>query len=156
MRRALLATLIIAVPAASEPAPELDSKAAQAIIAGCVAHAISHRNQQAIVVVDRGGRIVASLRMDRASFGKMDFAEAKAVAAAAWGFDTAGQADGAKDFPGFARAPFVQTVPGGVPVLSADGMALVGGVGVSGAAPAEDAACADAGIRAAGLRSSRP
>ena len=139
----------------SESSATLDARAAQAIIGGCVAHATAHKNQQAIVVVDKGGRVVASLRMDRASFGKMDFAEAKAVAAAAWGFDTAGQADGAKDFPGFARAPFVQTVPGGVPVLSADGMTQIGAVGVSGAAPADDAACAEAGVGAAGLRTAR-
>ena len=143
---------MIAAPARSQSANVLDAKAAQAIIAGCVAHASAHNNQQAIVVVDRGGRIIASLRMDGTTFGKMDFAEAKAIAAAAWGFDTAGQADGAKDFPGFARAPFVQTVPGGVPIVSADGMTLLGGVGVSGAAPADDAGCAEAGIKAAGLR----
>ena len=88
---------------------------------------------------------------DGAPFGKMDFAEAKAVAAAAWGFDTAGQADGSKDFPGFARAPFVETVPGGVPMWS--GQTRLGAVGVSGAAPADDVACAEAGIRAAGLTS---
>lgn len=151
MWRAFALGLIALAAPRSAKAQALDARAAQAIIAGCIAHATAHRNQEAIVVVDKGGRIIASLRMDRAEFGKMDFAEAKAVAAAAWGFETAGQADGAKDFPGFARAPFVQTVPGGVPVLTADGMTQIGAVGVSGAAPADDAACAVAGIRAAGL-----
>jgi uncharacterized protein GlcG (DUF336 family) len=152
MRVTVIVVIAMAVeaPAQSQAAAALDARAAQAIIAGCAAHAAERRNQQAVVVVDSGGRVIASLRMDRAGFGKMDFAEAKAVAAAAWGFDTAGQADGAKDFPGFARAPFVQTVPGGVPVWS--GRSHLGAVGVSGAAPADDVACAEAGIRAAGLR----
>jgi uncharacterized protein GlcG (DUF336 family) len=152
MHRFGLMICLVATTAAAQPAPVLNSQAAQAIIAGCLAHATAHKNQQAIVIVDNGGRVIAALRMDRAGFGKMDFAEAKAVAAAAWGFDTAGQANGAKDFPGFARAPYVQTVPGGVPVRSADGKMQLGAVGVSGAAPADDSACADAGIFAAGLR----
>ena len=133
----------------------LDAKGAQAIIAGCSARALAKGDQQAIVVVDSGGRLIAALRMDRASFGKLDFALTKAVAAAAWGFGTAGQADGAKEFPGFAQAPHVVTVPGGVPVLGEDGRSRIGAVGVSGAAPADDVACAEAGIAAAGLRSSR-
>ena len=157
MRIFLLAPLLAAVAGQAEAqvSPALDSRAAQAVIAGCVAHADKAKNAQAVVVVDLGGRLIASLRMDRVSFGKMDFAEAKAVAAAAWGFDTAGQAEGAKDFPGFARAPFVQTVPGGLPIWSADGKVRLGAVGVSGAAPADDVGCAEAGILAAGLRTSR-
>jgi len=153
MRHALVfvAAALVAQSAQSQPTTVLNARLAQAIIAGCLADAQAKRNDQAIVVVDTGGRIIASLKFDGAPFGKMDFAEAKAVAAAAWGFDTAGQADGSKDFPGFARAPFVETVPGGVPMWS--GQTRLGAVGVSGAAPADDVACAEAGIRAAGLTS---
>jgi glc operon protein GlcG len=74
---------------------------------------------------------------------------------AAWGFSTAAMADAAKGTPGFANAPHVVTVAGGVPVYAADGKQRIGAVGVSGEAPADDAACAEAGIRAAGLRSAR-
>jgi uncharacterized protein GlcG (DUF336 family) len=63
--------------------------------------------------------------------------------------------ENARGTPGFDRAPKVVIVPGGVPVFSADGRARIGAVGVSGEAPTDDAACAEAGIRAAGLRSSR-
>jgi uncharacterized protein GlcG (DUF336 family) len=49
----------------------------------------------------------------------------------------------------------VVIVPGGLPVFSADGKSRIGAVGVSGEAPADDAACAEAGIEAAGLRSAR-
>ena len=75
----------------------------------------------AIAVVDTGGHLVAALRMDGNGSGMMDFAFAKAEAAAAWGFSTAEMAEGAKDTPGFAFAPHVVTVAGGVPIFSADG-----------------------------------
>ena len=62
---------------------------------------------------------------------------------------------GARQTPGFADAPHVVTVGGGVPIWSADGRERVGAVGTSGEAPADDVACAEAGISAAGLRSQR-
>jgi uncharacterized protein GlcG (DUF336 family) len=40
-------------------------------------------------------------------------------------------------------------------VFSADGRQFVGAVGVSGEAPLDDTACAEAGVKAAGLLSSR-
>jgi uncharacterized protein GlcG (DUF336 family) len=64
--------------------------------------------------------------------------------------------ESARGTPGFDRAPHVVIVPGGVPVFSADGKVRIGAVGVSGEAPADDAVCAEAGVRAAGLRTSRP
>lgn len=106
----------------------------------------------AIAVVDMGGHLIAALRMDGNGSGIFDFALAKAEAAAAWGFSTAEMVEAAKGTPGFANAPHVVTVPGGVPVYGVDGKARIGAVGVSGEAPADDAACAEAGVRAAGLR----
>ena len=55
----------------------------------------------------------------------------------------------------FAAAANVVTVGDGVPVWSADGRQRIGAVGVSGEAAADDIACAEAGIAAAGLRSRR-
>jgi uncharacterized protein GlcG (DUF336 family) len=157
MRRALIvATAMIASPAMSQTAPVLDARAAQAIVAGCVAHSAAKKQSHAIAVVDTGGNLVAALRMDGNGSGIFDFALAKAQASAAWGFSTAQMLDSARGTPGFERAPNVVIVPGGVPVFSADGKARMGAVGVSGEAPADDAACAEAGITAAGLRSSRP
>lgn len=143
--------------AASTPARSqvIGAQAAQAIVAGCAARATSKRQSEAIAVVDTGGHVIAALRMDGNGSGMMDFAIAKAEAAAAWGFSTAQMVEGAKGTPGFANAPHVVTVAGGVPVFSADGKARIGAVGVSGEAPEDDAACAEAGIKAAGLRSSR-
>jgi uncharacterized protein GlcG (DUF336 family) len=83
----------------------------------------------------------------------MDFSIEKARAGAAWGFATARMEEAAKATPGFARAPGVVTVVGEVPVFAADGRTMIGAAGVSGEAPADDAACAEAGIKAAGLKS---
>jgi glc operon protein GlcG len=153
MRAALLATVLIGTAASGQSAATLDARAAQAIVAGCVAHSTAKRQSEAIVVVDTGGHVVASLLMDGNSSGIYDFAMAKAEAAAAWGFSTVQMAKSASETPGFANAPQVVTVPGGVPVWSADGKVRIGAVGVSGEAPADDAECAEAGVTAAGLRS---
>lgn len=151
MNRLVVASILVgaAAPAYSQV---LDARAAQAIIAGCVAQSTPKMQSHAIAVVDTGGHLLAALRMDGNGSGIMDFALAKAEAAAAWGFSTAQMEQSAKETPGFAHAPHVVTVPGGVPVYSADGKMRIGAVGVSGEAPADDAACAEAGVRAAGLR----
>jgi uncharacterized protein GlcG (DUF336 family) len=133
----------------------LDARTAQAIVAGCAAHAAAKKQSHAIAVVDVGGHLVAALRMDGNGSGIMDFSMAKAEAVAAWGFPTAQMEQAARETPGFARAPHVVTVAGGVPVWSTDGKTRIGAVGASGEAPADDAACAEAGIAAAGLRTSR-
>ncbi|HKH29260.1 MAG TPA: heme-binding protein [Sphingomicrobium sp.] len=150
-----LALLILGLPAAASAQTPLDARTAQTIVAGCAAHATARQQSHAIAVVDVGGNLVAALRMDGNGSGIMDFSLAKAEAVAAWGFSTAQMEENAKGTPGFANAPHVVTVPGGVPIWSADGRMRIGGIGVSGEAPTDDAACADRGIRAAGLRSSR-
>ena len=157
MRKMLVAgalALALAGPAAAQQI-QLDAKTAQAIVAGCAAHATAKKQSHAIAVVDAGGHLVAALRMDGNGSGIMDFSIAKAKAVAAWGFSTAQMAASARETPGFCQAPHVVTVAGGVPVYSADGKSRLGGVGASGEAPDDDAACATAGIAAAGLRPSR-
>ena len=153
--RILALALLLTSSAATAQTATLDARTAQAIIAGCAAHATTKQQSHSIVVVDLGGDTVAALRMDRNGSGTFDFAHQKAAAVAAWGFPTSDMEEGAKETPGFARAPHVVTVAGGVPIWSADGKMRLGGVGVSGEAPADDAACAEAGIRAAGLRGAR-
>jgi uncharacterized protein GlcG (DUF336 family) len=153
--RTLATGVVVLLASASAEAQELGAKAAQAVIAGCVAQSAQRMQSHAIAVVDTGGHIVAGLRMDGNGSGIYDFAVAKAEAAAAWGFSTAQMAAAAKGNPGFVSAPYVVTVPGGLPLFSADGKVRIGAVGVSGEAPADDAACAEAGIRAAGLRTTR-
>ena len=152
----LAAVSLATAPAHAEVAQRLDARAAQAIVNGCAAHAAGKNQSHAIAVVDTGGHVIAALRMDHTSSGMMDFALAKAEAVAAWGFATADMAEGAKETPGFAFAPHVVTVAGGVPILSADGLTFLGAAGASGEAPQDDAACMVAGIAAAGLRSTHP
>jgi len=131
-----------------------DAQAGQ-IVSGCATHAQAKRQSHAIAVVDAGGRLLAFRRMDGNAYGIGDFARAKAEASAAWRAKTSQLATGAAQTPGFAAAPAVVTVAGGAPVYAADG-AFVGAVGVSGEAPADDEACALAGIAAAGLLAARP
>jgi uncharacterized protein GlcG (DUF336 family) len=146
-----VAGVIGAAAAPVPPAAMLDAAAAQAIVAGCARHAATRRQSHAIVVVDAGGGEIAALRMDGNRSGVMDFALAKARAVAAWGFSTSAMADAARGTPGFATAPQVVTVAGGVPILSADGNSLLGAAAASGEAPADDEACVQGAIVAAGF-----
>lgn len=155
MRQLFLFTMLVASAASAQPAATLDARSAQAIVAGCVAQASPKMQSHAIAVVDVGGHVVAALRMDGNGSGIFDFALAKAQASAAWGFSTAQMVEAAKGTPGFANAPHVVTVAGGVPVFSEDGRVRIGAAGASGEAPEDDAACVEAGIKAAGLRPSR-
>src|SRR5687768_13450649 len=156
-RASLIGTagLALAATAPAQAPGGLTYSQAEAIAEGCRDHAAAKRQSHAIAVVDSGGHLVAAIRMDGNRAGMMDFSIEKAKAVAAWGFATAQMEEAAKGTPGFARAPGVVTVAGGVPVFSADGRTLIGAAGASGQAPADDAACAEAGIKAAGLRSER-
>lgn len=133
----------------------LSAQAASQIIEGCAAHARSKQQSHAIAVYDDGGHAVAFLRMDGNAPGVGDFAMQKAAAVAHWRFSTTNMAAAVKETPGFANAPLVVTVPGGVPVFSKDGKQFLGAVGVSGEAPQDDAACAEAGVKAAGFSVTR-
>jgi uncharacterized protein GlcG (DUF336 family) len=156
LRGALAAGFAVAAPSpAQAPAATLTAALAEAIVDGCRSHAAARRQSHSIAVVDAGGHLLAALRMDGNPPGTMAFALDKAKAAADWGFATAQMEEAAKDTPGFARAPGVVTVAGGVPVFSADGKVLIGAAGASGEAPADDSACVEAGIKAAGLAARR-
>jgi uncharacterized protein GlcG (DUF336 family) len=154
-RLTILAALAASAAADAQPAEPMTASLAQAIIAGCRTHATARRQSHAIAVVDSGGHLVAAVRMEGNRAGMMDFAIEKAKAVAAWGFATAQMEEAARVTPGFARAPGVVTVAGGLPVFAADGRTMIGAAGAAGEAPADDSACVAAGIKAAGLRSER-
>lgn len=149
-----LATLGSLLPLQSADA-QLGSATASKVIEGCVAHARGKSQSHAIAVYDQGGHPVALLRMDGNAPGIMEFAMQKARSVANWRFSTADMAAAARETPGFATAPHVVLVAGGIPIYSADGRQLLGAVGVSGESPSDDVACAEAGVRAAGLSSTR-
>jgi glc operon protein GlcG len=153
----IVAVVVVGItPVVTRAQSVITDQVASRIVDGCVAHAKAKRQSHAIAVHDAGGSPVALLRMDGNPPGVGEFAMKKAIAVAQWRFSTADMAEAIKTTPGFAAAPHVITVPGGVPVLSPDGGSFLGAVGVSGEAPADDVACAEAGIKAAGLLVRRP
>ena len=152
---ALLTSFVIVPQPSAGAQAGLTAQAASRIIEGCVAHAKSKGQSHAIAVHDDGGHLVSFLRMDGNAPGIGDFAMQKASAVARWRFSTAAMAVSVKETPGFANAPHVVTVPGGIPVFSSDGKQFLGAVGVSGEASHDDAACAEAGVKAAGFSPSR-
>lgn len=157
MTKRIVAALLLCSSAAGAQsgAFEINLAAAESIANGCRAFALAKGQSHAIAIVDAGGHLILAMRMDGNREGVMAFAIEKAKAVAMWGFPTSGMAEAVKSTPGFAAAPYVVTVGGGVPVYGADGRTLIGAVGASGEAPADDAACAEAGIKAAGLASLR-
>ena len=103
-----------------------------------------------LVVVDQAGHVVASLRMDGATFLGMKWATAKAVTAAGTGTST-------RDFARFIGSdpvalaaitsqPDVALLPGGVPITI--GGAVAGAIGVAGAPADLEQRIAEAGIAA--------
>lgn len=116
-------------------------------------------NPLTVVVLDAGGHLVAMEREDGSGVLRFDVARGKAYAALGIGLDSEaiGKANAERIafLAAVAAAAGGRFVPvaGGVLILGADGEA-VGAVGVSGDTSDADAACANAGIAAAGLQSS--
>lgn len=130
---------------------------AQAIIQGALAKAAAQgMNALCVVVLDEGGHVRASARQDRATFGRVDVAFAKAFGAISIGPNSRQLEKMALDRPHFMAGVIgaiggpVVPVAGGVVILDADG-ARVGAVGISGDTSDNDEAAAIAGIVAAGL-----
>jgi uncharacterized protein GlcG (DUF336 family) len=105
-----------------------------------------------IAVYDDGANMKAFVRMDGALLGSADIARNKARTAALFGFNTEALFDFVKPggtSPGFDRTNGGLIVfAGGIPVRDADGR-LVGAVGVSGGAVAQDFVVAKAAAAAA-------
>lgn len=124
------------------------------LLAGVRAAAIEQNVALAAAVVDIGGNVVASSRMDGAQLVAMPLAIDKAWTAVACGAPTErwaeSSAPGGSDW-GLSTSLGGRLVvfPGGLPIHS--GGTLIGGIGVSGAAANVDRGCAEAALRAAGL-----
>ena len=105
-------------------------------------------------VVDSGGQIVASLRMDGAQLCAMPLAIDKAYTAVACGLPTAAWAErtqpGKRDW-GLSTALGGRFIAfgGGIPLFVSS--KLVGGLGVSGAAASDDVSVATAAVARVGL-----
>ena len=109
----------------------------------------------AIGVVDAGGHIVASQRMDGAALGAMRLAIGKAYTAVLWGtrsgdFMTSTQ-PGGDDWGFNATDARIVVYAGGVPLLV--GGKLIGAAGASGGTAEEDEACVTAAALSLGFDS---
>lgn len=146
-----VAFCLVSPAAAQTTRPWLDYRSAAVIRDTCVAWAQQRRIRVAVVVLDARAMPVTLAHMDGVSMAGGEIARWKADSAAKFGRATI-------DFTTMsppAGMPNVAAMAGGVPAYTAAG-ALLGGVGVSGGKPADDAACAAAGIEAAGLKPARP
>jgi len=130
--------------------PGITAEAAHAAVAAAVRRAVERGWRINVAVVDRGGNLMAFLRMPGAFLHSIDIAIDKAYTAASFGFPTRawmgaiGHDEGMK--LGFAARPRLVVFGGGLPI--ADGADWIGGIGVSGASEAEDEECAQAGLDA--------
>ena len=134
-----------ALPAAAQTArPALDYATAAQIRDGCLSWAGERGLDVAVAVYDESGRLIAFALADGAPTAVADFAMWKGKSAATIHVASKETANWGSGAPGLA------SWEGGTPIFTPDGTAL-GGVGVSGASGAEDSACGEAGIAAAGM-----
>jgi uncharacterized protein GlcG (DUF336 family) len=133
--------------------PGITWEAASSAAQAAVRHAQAKGWRINVGVVDRGGNLMAFLRMPGAFLHSIDIAIDKAYTAASFGFPTKqwmgaiGHDEGMK--LGFSAQPRLIVFGGGLPIrVGAD---WIGGIGVSGASEAEDEDCARAGLAAIGL-----
>lgn len=132
--------------------PGISAEAAVAACTAAVAHATARGWKINVAVVDRGGNLMAFLRMPGAFIHSIDIAIDKAYTSASFGFPTKAwmgaiaHDEGMK--LGFSAQPRLIVFGGGLPVGSGD---WLGGIGVSGASEAQDEECARAGLAAIGL-----
>ena len=117
------------------PAIRLDQ--AQALIEKAIAAAKKRGFRMAVAVVEPSGELVAFARMDDTQYGSTFVAQKKASTAARYRTSTAAMEKRVLDGRTVTLAnPDSLPIAGGIPILS--GGRIVGAIGVSGAAAAED------------------
>lgn len=152
---AIVSLLICGHAMAQTPRPDMDDETAAQIVDACISFAKENDINVSIAVFDASATLKAFARMNGAHNASVKISQWKGHSAASFRkASTADIAEWATKNPGLAFAPGASALEGGVPALLESSGAQIGGVGVSGAAPAQDAACARAGIEAAGLKSS--
>jgi uncharacterized protein GlcG (DUF336 family) len=124
---------------------------ADAMIAAGIAHAHDLGIAANIAVLDAAAHLKAFARMDGAVLGSIDVSIGKARTAAlfqisseaVWDYCKPGAAAHNLEASNGGLMPF----PGGLPITASDGR-VIGAVGVSGAAPAQDLEIAEAAVAA--------
>ena len=107
----------------------------------------------AACVVDAGGHVVASQRMDGAALGAMRLAVGKAYTAVLWGARTGAFTQstqpGGEDWGWTTTDERIVVYAGGIPLY--EGGELVGGLGASGGAAEQDEECVTEAAKAVGF-----
>jgi uncharacterized protein GlcG (DUF336 family) len=130
--------------------PGVSLEIAQKMVQAAVAEARRAGLQEAIAVVDSGGRLVAFARMDNTQLASIDIAMGKAVTANSVKRSTKALQDSVApgtSTPRMAGLPGILPIDGGLPILI-DGK-IVGAIGAAGAAAPQDGEVAAAGLAAA-------
>jgi glc operon protein GlcG len=141
-----------AAQAQSLPAygPGVSLETAMKMVTAAVAEARRNGLQEAIAVVDSGGRLVAFARMDNTQLASIDIAMAKAVTANSVKRPTKALQDSVapgSSTPRMAGLPGILPIDGGLPIVI-DGR-IVGAIGAAGATAPQDGEVAAAGLAAA-------
>jgi glc operon protein GlcG len=123
--------------------PPVAAAAARRIAEAALARAAEHGWNVAVAVVDPAGDLVCFLRTDHVQRGSIDVAIEKARCAARFKRPTRAWEERLGAAPAILGLPGVLPLEGGLPLVA--GGAIVGAIGVSGALPPEDTACAEAG-----------
>jgi uncharacterized protein GlcG (DUF336 family) len=147
-----LSGVALAQQAAAPPAygPPITLEAAKKAAAAAEAEAAKNGWPVAIAIVDSAARLVHFQKLDDTQHGSVEIAIGKATTAVNLKRPTKALQDAIAGGGGALRllaVPDIMPLEGGVPILR-DGK-IVGGVGVSGVASAQDAQVAQAGADAA-------
>ncbi len=129
--------------------PYLTLDLAETAIRACRAYAEERGWNVAIAIRDAGGELLAFARMDEARAMPVEISMLKAHTAATTARSTVDLRRIAlvdSEPPhGIERLPGIVVIEGGEPIF-ASGRTIIGGIGVSGATPAQDGECARAAI----------
>jgi uncharacterized protein GlcG (DUF336 family) len=125
--------------------PVLTLAAAKRIAASAEQHAAANGWRMVIAIADDGGHLLYLQRMDGALVASVEVATQKARCAALFRRATKVFEDGvAAGRNALLSLPGAVPVEGGIPLMSGDH--VLGAIGVSGAAPAQDGQVAKAGV----------
>jgi uncharacterized protein GlcG (DUF336 family) len=129
--------------------PDIGLEAAKKILAGAIAEARKNNWNVAVAIVDNHGFLISFERMDDTQTASAHIAVEKARTAAMFRRPSAAFEDAIRGGRSAVLGlPGVTPVTGGLPIMRAG--KVVGGIGVSGVASAQDEQCAKAGLAVLG------
>jgi uncharacterized protein GlcG (DUF336 family) len=129
--------------------PPISLAQAKKVMAGAEAEAMKNKWNVVITILDSGGNLVMTQRLDGAQFGSIEVAREKAYSAVAFRrptkvFEEAVEKGGIN--MRILRLPGASPLEGGLPIV-AEGK-IIGSIGVSGVLATQDAQVARAGLEA--------